>query len=503
MGHYGHGLSLLTGWLPVAIPAVTAAVLLVALVRRAGRRWYLVWLPVAAVVGLAASLLVREQVTADGLTDDPAPVVLWIWIGVAVGAAVVAVVGWRRTPWWRRTLSILAVPLAVLCVASVLNQWVGYYPTVQEAWGAATAGPLPDEVDDAQLASLASASTRPAHGALLGVDIPATASGFTHREEYVYLPPAWFTGSDHHPALPALMMVGGEFNTPADWIRTGNALDVVDGYAAAHGGLTPILVFVDSGGSFNNDTQCVNGPRGNSADHLTEDVRPSVVSRFGASAEPASWGVVGWSMGGTCAVDLAVMHPELFGTFEDIAGDLGPAVGGKDETISRLYGGNAAAWARFDPLTVLAAHGRYADTAGWFEDSSGGGPGSGPGGRPGFAFRGGPRRPTGSGFGGQADPGAEGSEPQEAAQLCTAMTAQGIACTLHTTPGGHTWQVAATSFADAFPWLVGRVQGGTGVGTAQTTSTAGVPAAAAAVAPTGPTAPAGNTGGATAGGTTS
>ena len=35
-----------------------------------------------------------------------------------------------------------------------------------------------------------------------------------------------------------------------------------------------MLVFVDSGGAFNNDTECVNGTRGNAADHLTKDVVP-------------------------------------------------------------------------------------------------------------------------------------------------------------------------------------------------------------------------------------
>ena len=130
------------------------------------------------------------------------------------------------------------------------------------------------------------------------------------------------------------------------------------------------MVFVDSGGTFNNDTECVDGPRGNAADHLTEDVRPYVISRFGASAAPASWAVVGWSMGGTCAADLAVTHPELFGTFEDIAGDLGPTVGDKAQTIAQLYGGDAALWARFDPLTVLAGHAPYPDTAGWFANAT-------------------------------------------------------------------------------------------------------------------------------------
>ncbi len=101
----------------------------------------------------------------------------------------------------------------------------------------------------------------------------------------------------------------------------------IDDFAAAHGGNAPVFVFVDSGGAFNNDTECVNGRRGNAADHLTKDVVPFMVSKFGVSPEPANWGIVGWSMGGTCAVDLTVMHPELFSSFVDIAGDTGPERG--------------------------------------------------------------------------------------------------------------------------------------------------------------------------------
>ena len=84
------------------------------------------------------------------------------------------------------------------------------------------------------------------------------------------------------------------------------------------------MVFADSGGAFNNDTECVNGPRGNVADHLTKDVRPFMSADFGVSTDPANWGIAGWSMGGTCAVNLTTMHPELFSSFVDIAGDAMP-----------------------------------------------------------------------------------------------------------------------------------------------------------------------------------
>jgi hypothetical protein len=116
----------------------------------------------------------------------------------------------------------VAVPLSLLCAGLVLNDWVGYFPTVNEAWSQVSAGPLPDEVDADQLPALAGTGASMTAGRVVAVDIPATTSHFTHRTEYVYLPPAWFTTP--RPQLPVVLMISGEFNTPADWIRVGDAV---------------------------------------------------------------------------------------------------------------------------------------------------------------------------------------------------------------------------------------------------------------------------------------
>src|SRR6202011_3571794 len=232
--------------------------------------------------------------------------------------------------------------------------------------GDLTSGPLPDQIDAKDLAGLR--NTHPDTGKLVPVDIPDGGSGFKHRREFVYLPPIWFTGQVP-PKLPAVMMVAGEFSNPTNWIRTGNAIQVIDNYAKGHGGAAPVFVFVDSSGSFNNDTECVNGPRGNAADHLTKEVRPYIISQFGTSSDPADWAVVGFSSGGTCAIDLTVTHPDLFTTFVDIGGDRGPNSGTKQQTIDRLYGGDAASWDAYDPRTVMARHGPYGGVAGYFDDS--------------------------------------------------------------------------------------------------------------------------------------
>nr|WP_239004186.1 alpha/beta hydrolase-fold protein [Nocardia panacis] len=442
---FHHGLSLLHGWLPITVQLLALVALLVAVGWRT-RRWRLLWVPVCVLVGGVAALAAWFYVDDQGLASDPAPPLLWVCVAATGGALAVAVLGWRSARWWRRGVSAVAVPLALLGTGIVLNQWVGYYPTAQAAWNALTAGPLPQQTDLSALAGLRGTEVKV--GRIVPVRIPDAGSHFPHRTEYVYLPPAWFAGATP-PRLPSVMMIGGEFNTPADWVRSGQIMPIVDKYAAAANGQAPILVFVDSSGSFNNDTECVNGPRGDAADHLTRDVPAYVTSRFGASSDPANWAVIGWSMGGTCAIDLTVTHPELFHTFVDIAGDLGPASGDKEQTIRRLYGGDAAQWDAFDPLTVIARHGPYTEIAGLFDDLTPLHPQ-----RPGLNTR--PVDEGAVGMGGH-DGVYDTGEVGAAEKLCDAGRAAGIDCTIHTTKGGHTWQFASAAFASSFPWVAARV----------------------------------------------
>ena len=439
-------ISLMHGWVPLTAQIVAGAVLLLAIGWRS-RRWRLLWLPIAAVAGTLLAAYTYWNISDNGLAGDPAPRQLWVWVTVTGLAATVAVVGWRGARWWRRGMSVLAIPLSALCTALMLNLWVGYFPTVQTAWNQLTAGPLPDQTDRATVTQMVAHHAVPAKGTVVPVTIPSDASNFKHRTELVYLPPAYFA-TDPPPKLPTVMMIGGEFNTPADWLRAGNAVKTIDDFAAAHRGNAPVFVFVDSGGSFNNDTECVNGPRGNSADHLTKDVVPFMVSNFGVSPNRANWGIVGWSMGGTCAVDLTTMHPDLFSSFVDIAGDFAPNSGTRTPTIDRLFGGNAAAYAAFDPATVITKHGPYQNVSGW------------------FAISGTPsNKPTTStvinvgatGLGGRDANPNPGDQTAAANTLCALGSADGINCAVVAQSGKHDWPFAARVFTAALPWLAGQI----------------------------------------------
>ena len=290
-----HGMSLLGGWLPLLVE-VTAAVVVLWSVGWRTRRWRLGGYRSARPSGWPPRSPSATCVNTQGLASDPAPCSCGCGPRSAPATVPMAALGWRGARWWRRGLSVLAIPLTLLATLLALNKWVGYYPTVQSAWGALTAGPLPDR--DRRGRSARAAQHLAGHREVGGGRIPDTASGFRHRDEYVYLPPAWFAGRD-----PARAARGDDDRRR---VQHPGGLDAQRQHHAgyrratrtAHGGVAPVFVFVDSGGRFNNDTECVNGPRGNAADHLTKDVRPYVISQFGASSDPAQLGgrgvVDGW-----------------------------------------------------------------------------------------------------------------------------------------------------------------------------------------------------------------
>jgi S-formylglutathione hydrolase FrmB len=436
-------LALTNGWLPIGIQLLSAAVLTVGVGWRS-KKWRLRWLPAAALAGMALAGGVYWFVDYEALAEDRAPAMLWLWISLAGLAIVVAVGGWRRARWWHRSASLAAIPLCLLCVALAVDTWTGYLPTLASAWNRATGAALPAHADEATAWDMLRRKEIPTRGVVVSVKIPPDTSGFRHRDELVYLPPAWFS-SDPPPPLPAVVMVDGEFGHPTDWPTTGGAQKTADEFAAAHRGNAPILVFADISGEFSNDTECVNGVRGNAADHLTKDIVPFIVSHFRANPDPTHWGITGWSSGGTCALMTTVMHPEEFSTFVDIDGLMGPNAGSTEQTIARLFGGDADAYAAFDPTAVMTSHGPYTGVAGWFAVG-----GSVP-----TAYHAAGSEDTSAG----GDPAGRDGEDHGAVanQLCSLAASVDIECSVVAQDGGHDFGTAARVFAAALPWLAGRL----------------------------------------------
>jgi hypothetical protein len=143
---------------------------------------------------------------------------------------------------------------------------------------------------------------------------------------------------------------------------------------------------------------------------------------------------------------LAVTHPELFNAIVDLDGQLGPNAGKKQQTIARLFGGDADAWAAFDPRTVVQAHSHYSTLAAWIGVSA-------------------PIPTThrqGAGGAPQYDSSSDWDTYSEdhsktGNQLCELLSGHGIECSVMGYPGGHDFPSAAAGFSAALPWLAGRL----------------------------------------------
>ena len=190
-------------------------------VGRRPRRWNMLWLPIAALGGAACAVSVSAYIGSIGVAGGPLPRRLLCWLAASGFSVVVGAAGWGGARWWKRALSVVAVPACVLCAALMVNQWVGYCPTVKAAWGSVTAGPLPDQVDDyRKLPSMRDTTQTTGEVVRRRHRRRSAASGIAR----VRLPAAGLVRRPTAAALPAVMMIAGEFNTPADWIRSGDAV---------------------------------------------------------------------------------------------------------------------------------------------------------------------------------------------------------------------------------------------------------------------------------------
>jgi enterochelin esterase-like enzyme len=344
----------------------------------------------------------------------------WPVRGLVLIIAVVAVglLIWRGRQWWSRAglVLLLLVVVPINCLAAV-NAYYGYFLTVGQAIG------MPGR-DAATLATL-NRHTEPTHGQVVAIDIPGKKSRTHPRAAEVYLPPAWF--AHRRPHLPVMMMLHGNPGAPTDWSGAGQVPQTLDAWAAAHHGVAPIVVMPDvNNGNHLHDTECVDSPRGNEETYLTEDVPKFVQSRFFTLPPGRSWGVGGFSEGGSCSIMLALRHPDLFRTFLDFGGLSGPRIGENDHnatsTVNALFHGSEKDFQKHEPSDLLKQR-RYPMLGGWFEQ-------------------------------GNADPQSFAA----ATKLASLSEKAGIATRMVTVPGAaHTFTLWRAAFNDALSWTVARL----------------------------------------------
>lgn len=423
--------SLVGGALPVALAVAGAAGMLALLLLGGDRRWFTRALPLV-VTGVAGAVAIGwVAVSVLQPFPDPLPVVVWWSLGAVLLAAGLAAAAARRPGWPRRGGAAVAVVLVLAAAGNAVNTHFGQFPTV----GAALGLPPANQVDFAQVSAgvpdlVARRPGRPlsqvwrpppgmpAAGTVSEVAIPAPVSGFAARPAWVYLPPAHLAVP--RAQLPVLVLLSGQPGSPRDWLDGGGLSATMDRFAAAHGGLAPVVVMADWLGAPLNNTLCMDSRLGAVQTYLTVDVPAWIRATLQVDPDPAALAVGGLSAGGTCALQLAVNAPQTFPTFIDVSGQSEPTLGDRTRTVAAAFGGDAAAFAAVNPLDLLATR-SYPGSAGTVVAGSGD-----------TLYR-----------------------PQ-ARQVADAARRAGMGIEYRELPGGHDWRVWAPGLESSLPWLATR-----------------------------------------------
>ncbi len=332
MWHWFVGSSLLHGPIPWVLTGGLAAGLLVLLTARSTPRWFTRRIPVALGVSMVLLAAVWIAVSVVKPFPDALPWTVYAWVGAGLLALTLAVVAWRHQRWWRRGVRVLATGLVLVGAANQVNRVYAPFPTVSTALqltpydqapavsvigaGTSPSGRPAATVAEPLLTSWTPPADMPSTGALTQVVIPSPASGFPARPAWLYVPPAYQTA--HRPLLPVLVLIGGQPGSPRDWVDAGAIAQHMDAFAAAHHGLAPVVVMPDALGAEVGNPMCMDSRLGKADSYLAVDVPAWIGSTLQVDPDTAHWSVGGFSYGGTCALQLAVAHPDLFPTFVDI-----------------------------------------------------------------------------------------------------------------------------------------------------------------------------------------
>ncbi|MGI5472793.1 alpha/beta hydrolase [Streptomyces sp. CA-132043] len=130
---------------------------------------------------------------------------------------------------------------------------------------------------------------------------------------FVYLPPQYFQRQFQRQRFPVVVAIsgypGGIMNL-AQYLRVPQTA----GHLIARDAMPPtVVVMIRPTVAPPRDTQCVDVPGGPQAEtFFTKDLPDALKSAYRVGHDPSAWGALGYSSGGSCALQLAMRHPGVY-----------------------------------------------------------------------------------------------------------------------------------------------------------------------------------------------
>ncbi|MFF5496424.1 alpha/beta hydrolase [Streptomyces aquilus] len=241
---------------------------------------------------------------------------VWLWPRLARR-------GWRAVSG--RVGLLFATQLALFAALGLgANQSFGFYASWADLFGqedeqgvvvdhtanGGSGGPL--QVTDVRRVKETGSGRPQRTGQIQKVDIVGRTTHIA-TSAFVYLPPEYFQPQYRTRTFPAAVVLTGYPGTAQALVDKlhypSTALEL-----AKDGRMQPmILVMLRPTVAPPRDTECVDIPNGPQTESFfAKDLPDAVLAHYRVGKKPGSWGVIGDSTGGYCALKLAMHHPEVY-----------------------------------------------------------------------------------------------------------------------------------------------------------------------------------------------
>jgi hypothetical protein len=283
---------------------------------------------------------------------------LALLIVLTIAAFVGVIFLWRRLAArnWRAVLGRIGVLcgaqlVVVLLVAALANDYFGFYGSWHDLFGLAAQSQnpqgqaAPDQAQGEKLLTvqqtgslnLPGGGVPDVAGQTQDVTIQGRTTGLS-TQAIVYLPPQYFQPQYENYRFPVAIISTGY---PGDLQALENRLKYPYRLLTGLNGKTdkPVILVMTQpsptsvGGT---DTECTNVPGGPQVNTFwAQDIPAAIEQAYPRVATgPASWGLMGDSTGGDCALKVSMMNSDRFGVAVSLSGDYDAP---EDITTGDLY----------------------------------------------------------------------------------------------------------------------------------------------------------------------
>ncbi|MFF2848064.1 alpha/beta hydrolase [Streptomyces sp. NPDC058001] len=157
---------------------------------------------------------------------------------------------------------------------------------------------------------------------------------------FVYLPPQYFQKQFHRQRFPVIVAISGYPGGIMNLAQHLRVPQTAAGLLSANKMQPTVIVMLRPTIAPPRDTECVDVPSGPQAEtYFVKDLPEALKRTYRVGHDPSAWGALGYSSGGSCALQLAMRNPGVYTSAAALSANYQV---GNDLTTGNLFGNGPA-----------------------------------------------------------------------------------------------------------------------------------------------------------------